>query len=97
MNKLKKLLVRWELLLILVIVIEFMVFGSLNPKFLNIKRLFSGLNQFIPVCIISLFVTFVMITGGIDIHSRFDRWTHEHHGGCAVERCGFEHFLWLAS
>ena len=51
--KLKKLFARWELLLILVIVLEFVIFGSLTPKFLNLKRLFSGLNQFIPVCIIS--------------------------------------------
>lgn len=69
MNKLKKQFLRWETFLVLVILLEFLVFGSLNPKFLNMKRLFSGLNQFIPVCIISLFVTFVMITGGIDIQA----------------------------
>ena len=69
MNRVKKLFVRWETFLVLVIVIEFLVFGTISPKFLNIKRLFSGLNQFIPVCIISLFVTFVMITGGIDIQA----------------------------
>lgn len=69
MHKLKKLFLRWETFLILVIVLEFAVFGTVNPKFLNIKRLFSGLNQFIPVCIISLFVTYVMITGGIDIQA----------------------------
>ena len=69
MNKAKKLFVRWETFLVLVIVLEFLIFGTLSPKFLNIKRLFSGLNQFIPVCIISLFVTFVMITGGIDIQA----------------------------
>ena len=69
MSKVKKLFVRWETFLVLVIVLEFVVFGSLSPKFLNLKRLFSGLNQFIPVCIISLFVTFVMITGGIDIQA----------------------------
>ncbi len=69
MSKIAKLLKRWELLLILVIVLEFVIFGTLSPKFLNLKRLFSGLNQFIPVCIISLFVTFVMITGGIDIQA----------------------------
>ena len=69
MNRVKKLFVRWETFLVLVIVLEFLVFGTISPKFLNIKRLFSGLNQFIPVCIISLFVTFVMITGGIDIQA----------------------------
>lgn len=69
MNKVKKLFLRWETILVLVILVEFVVFGTLNPKFLNIKRLFSGLNQFVPVCVISLFVTFVMITGGIDIQA----------------------------
>ena len=69
MNKLKKTFVRWESFLVLIIVAEFIVFGSMNPKFLNITRLFNSLNQFIPVCIISLFVTLVMITGGIDIQA----------------------------
>lgn len=69
MNKLKKGFVRWESFLVLLIALEFVVFGALNPKFLNISRLFNSLNQFIPVCIISLFVTFVMITGGIDIQA----------------------------
>lgn len=69
MNKLKKVFARWEVLLIAVIVLEFVIFGAMNSKFLNITRLFNSLNQFIPVCIISLFVTFVMITGGIDIQA----------------------------
>lgn len=69
MNKLKKLFVRWESYLILLIALEFIVFGAMNSKFLNISRLFSSLNNFIPVCIISLFVTSVMITGGIDIQA----------------------------
>lgn len=69
MNKLKKTFVRWESFLVVVILLEFAVFGTINPKFLNITRLFNSLNQFIPVCIISLFVTFVMITGGIDIQA----------------------------
>lgn len=69
MSKLKKTFVRWESFLVVVILLEFAVFGTINPKFLNITRLFNSLNQFIPVCIISLFVTFVMITGGIDIQA----------------------------
>lgn len=69
MSKLKKTFVRWESFLVVVILLEFVVFGTINPKFLNITRLFNSLNQFIPVCIISLFVTFVMITGGIDIQA----------------------------
>ena len=69
MNKLKKTLVRWESALVLLILAEFLIFGSLNNKFLNPNRLFNSLNQFIPVCIIALFETFVMITGGIDIQA----------------------------
>ncbi|MEG0639262.1 MAG: ABC transporter permease [Clostridia bacterium] len=69
MNKLKKGVFRWESCLVLIILLEFVIFGTLNPKFLNIGRLFNSLNQFIPVCVISLFVTFVMITGGIDIQA----------------------------
>lgn len=69
MKQLKKTFMRWESFLVALILLEFLVFGVMNPKFLNITRLFSSLNQFIPVCIISLFVTFVMITGGIDIQA----------------------------
>lgn len=69
MHKILRLLKRWEFLLLLLIVLEFIVFGALNPKFLNIVRLFNSINNFLPICIIALFVTFVMITGGIDIQS----------------------------
>jgi AI-2 transport system permease protein len=68
-NKLKKVLLHWETRLVLLIILEFVVFGAMNSKFLNISRLFSSLNQFIPICIIALLVTFVMITGGIDIQA----------------------------
>lgn len=68
-QRLFKLLKHWEILLTLLIVLEFVVFGMLNPKFLNVARLFNSINNFLPICIISLFVTFIMITGGIDIQS----------------------------
>ncbi len=69
MSKLKKVFFRWEWGLVLLIVLEMVIFGSLNSKFLNITRLFGSLNQFIPIAIIALFVTFVLITGGIDIQA----------------------------
>ena len=69
MQKLKHSLLRWETFLVVIILLEFVIFGALNSKFLHVGRLFNSLNQFIPVCIISLFVTFVMITGGIDIQA----------------------------
>ena len=72
MNKLgsfdwKKILLRWELALILLLVLEIIVFGSLNPRFLRIPVLLGSINDFVSICIIALFVTVVMITGGIDI------------------------------
>lgn len=69
MNKLKKVFLRWEWALVLLIALEIIVFGAMNSKFLNITRLFGSLNQFIPVAIIALFVTFVLITGGMDIQA----------------------------
>jgi len=59
----------WEFALLMILVLEFVVFGAVNPKFLNINSIFSSVNNYISICIISLFVTFVMITGGIDIQA----------------------------
>ncbi len=57
----------WNAFLLLLLVLEFVVFGSVNPKFLRIPLLMTASNDFISICIISIFVTMVMITGGIDI------------------------------
>ena len=59
----------WEFALLMILVAEFVVFGAVNPKFLQLNSLFSSVNNYISICIISLFVTFVMITGGIDIQA----------------------------
>lgn len=69
MKKLKKLLFRWEVILILSLIIEIIVFGSINPRFLKINVLLGSINDFVSISIISIFVTFVMITGGIDIQA----------------------------
>ncbi|MDR0597414.1 MAG: ABC transporter permease [Treponema sp.] len=58
---------RWELFLIALLVLEVLLFGSLNPRFLRPRALFGSINDFLAICIISLFVTFVLITGGMDI------------------------------
>ena len=57
----------WNLFLVGLLVAEFVVFGSANAKFLRPALLMTAANDFIAICIISVFVTFVMITGGIDI------------------------------
>ena len=67
--KLKKKLMRWENSLILILIAEIIIFGLLNPKFLQVKVLLGSINDFIPICLISLFVTFVLITGGMDIQA----------------------------
>ena len=65
----KSLLRNWNSFLLLFLVLEFVIFGAANSKFLRIPLLLSSVNDFIAICLISLFVTFVMITGGIDIQA----------------------------
>lgn len=69
MNKVKSKIFSWEAALVLILILEIIVFGQLNPRFLRINVLMGSINDFISICIISLFVTFVMITGGIDIQA----------------------------
>ncbi len=68
-NKLTKGLKNWNTFLVIVLVLEFVIFGAANERFLRIPLLLLSVNDFISICIISLFVTFVMITGGIDIQA----------------------------
>jgi len=68
-NLLKRMTFRWESFLLLLLVVEVLVFGLINPKFLIPRVLFGSINNFMTICIVSLFVTFVLITGGIDIQS----------------------------
>ena len=68
-NKILKLVKSWEFILLLILILEFVVFGSINDKFLQPARIFSNITNYISICIISLFVTLVMITGGIDIQA----------------------------
>lgn len=59
----------WNLFLVCLLAAECAVFGAANPKFLSLARIFTSANSDLPIWYISLFVTFVMITGGIDIQS----------------------------
>jgi AI-2 transport system permease protein len=63
----KKVILRWEAALILILVLEIIIFGSINPRFLKVPVLLGSINDYISICIIALFATIVMITGGIDI------------------------------
>ncbi|MCR4627623.1 MAG: autoinducer 2 import system permease LsrD [Treponema sp.] len=59
----------WELFLIALLLLEVVVFGFANPRFLRPQVLFGSINDFISICVISLFVTMVIITGGMDIQA----------------------------
>lgn len=69
MNKVRRTLLTWETFLLGILILEFVVFGAKNPKFLMPRVLLASVNDFIAICFIALFVTFVMITGGIDIQA----------------------------
>lgn len=71
MNKesIKKKIFRWETSLVILLLLEVVIFGLLNPKFLEPRVFLGSINDFMPICIISLAVTFVLITGGMDIQS----------------------------
>ena len=53
--------------MVIFLILEFVIFGIANPKFLQMSSVMTSIVNYISVCIISLFVTLVMITGGIDI------------------------------
>jgi len=64
-----KKLIRWESFMAVMLVCEVLIFGSYNPKMLNPMVLFGSIDNFMSIAVISLFVTFVLITGGIDIQA----------------------------
>jgi len=59
---------RWETVLAFILLFEFVVFSNASEKF-TFARMLLSINDIISICIISLFVTFVMVTGGIDIQA----------------------------
>ena len=66
-DMLKKVFKHWEMFLVIFLILEFVVFGAANPKFLRPQSIMNSIVNYISVCIIALGVTLVMITGGIDI------------------------------
>ena len=68
-QKLKRFFRSWEFVLIMILLLEIVVFATRNPKFLMPRVFFGSLNDIMSICFISLFVTFVLITGGIDIQA----------------------------
>ena len=64
-----KKILRWEIFLVALLAAEIIAFGAVNPRIFNPRVLLGSINNFMPICVISLFVTFVLITGGMDIQS----------------------------
>jgi len=67
-SSIKSTVKRWETVLTFLLLSEFIVFSLANEKF-TFARMLLSINDIISICIISLFVTFVMVTGGIDIQA----------------------------
>lgn len=58
---------KWNLILFIILIFEIIIFGLINPRFWNISILLFSFNDFIGIALVAFFVTFVIITGGIDI------------------------------
>lgn len=67
MQNITKYLFRWEGALVVVLIAQILIFGMLNPRFLNFGRLISSSSDFVYLGIIALPLAIVMMTGGIDI------------------------------
>lgn len=58
---------RWEGVLIVLLLIEFILFSLINSDFLNISNLLFSTNDFLFIAIAAVPMTFVIVTGGIDV------------------------------
>ncbi|PEC22280.1 autoinducer 2 import system permease LsrD [Bacillus cereus] len=58
---------RWEGVLIVLLLIEFILFSFLNSDFLNVSNLLFSTNDFLFIAIAAVPMTFVIVTGGIDV------------------------------
>ncbi len=63
----KKIIFRWETALLAMLVAELLIFGLVNPRFLNITNLIYGTSDFVQIGIVALPLTLVIIAGGIDV------------------------------
>ena len=57
----------WEFMLAVVLVLELVALGFINPAFLNVENLLFSTSDFVHVIIAAVGLTLVMMTGGIDI------------------------------
>lgn len=62
-------LLRWELALVGLLVAELLVFGWLNPDFLQVSNILYSMNDIVYIGLAAIPMTYVIITGGIDVSS----------------------------
>ncbi|HDR7379077.1 ABC transporter permease [Bacillus toyonensis] len=58
---------RWEGVLIVFLLIEFILFSFLNSDFFNVSNLLFSTNDFLFIAIAAIPMIFVIVTGGIDV------------------------------
>jgi AI-2 transport system permease protein len=63
----KRLLMRWETVLVLILLAEFAIFGAINPRFLRSSSLLFGTSDFVHIGMVAVPLTLVIIAGGIDV------------------------------
>lgn len=59
--------ITWESALVVLLVLEVFVFGSINPPFLKLENRLYSVSDFAHIILACLPLTLVIITGGIDI------------------------------
>ncbi|UAL53183.1 ABC transporter permease [Metabacillus dongyingensis] len=62
-----KRLLKWELALFIFLFAEIFFFGQLSSNFLDVNNLLYSLNDFVYIALAAIPMTFVIITGGIDV------------------------------
>jgi AI-2 transport system permease protein len=62
-----KKLLTWPSILVLLITIEFVVFGMLNSRFLNLSNLLYSVGDFLYIAAAALPMTLIIVSAGIDI------------------------------
>lgn len=63
----KKIVYRWESVLLLILAGELALFGLIDPHFIQPANLLYGTTSFVQIGMVALPLTLVMIAGGIDI------------------------------
>lgn len=66
MNRLKK-LYNWQTALVCLIGLELVIFGAINPRFVNVYNLLYSVGDFLYIAIAALPMTMIIVSGGIDI------------------------------